>query len=103
MKTIDEVKAALRRTEKDWQRSQQALNWCGSSEIYGAAADHLDRLETKVREMEDACLFLWSELPAEQVKILDAYTPRLIEFLRHLHHSIEHEQAMVRVNVWADL
>ena len=53
------------------------------------------------RQLEDACLALWAELPAEQVRVLREESPALVEFLVHLHHSIEHEQAMTRVNVWS--
>ena len=55
-----------------------------------------------VRQLEDACLTIWQELPAEQVELLRQECPRLMDFLAHLHHSIDHEQAMVRVNVWAE-
>lgn len=54
------------------------------------------------RELEDAVLILWRELPAEQVATLADECPRLVDFLAHLHHDIEHEQAMVRRNVWAE-
>lgn len=54
------------------------------------------------RELEDAVLALWAEMPVEQVKMLRAEAPRLVEFCVHLHHSIEHEQAMVRRNCWAE-
>jgi hypothetical protein len=55
-----------------------------------------------VRQLEDAVLLLWAELPIEQTKLLRDETPRLMDFCAHLHHSIEHEQAMVRTNVWAE-
>jgi hypothetical protein len=55
-----------------------------------------------VRQLEDACLALWHELPTEQVLLLREEQPRLMDFLAHLHHSIEHEQAMVRQSVWAE-
>lgn len=55
-----------------------------------------------VRQLEDACLILWMVLPADDVAALRKETPRLADFLRHLHHSIEHEQAMVRQSVWAE-
>ena len=54
------------------------------------------------RELEDAVLLLWGELPAEQVHQLRLECPRLMDFCVHLHHSIEHEQAMVRRNVWTE-
>lgn len=55
-----------------------------------------------VRQLEDACLILWAELPAIETVALVTQEPALAEFLRHLHHSVEHQQAMVRVNVWAN-
>ena len=54
------------------------------------------------RQLEDACLALWHELPAEQVLQLREEMPRLMDFLAHLHHTIEHEQAMVRRSYWAE-
>lgn len=53
-----------------------------------------------VRQLEDACLALWGELPAHETRRLRQETPALADFLVHMHHSIEHEQAMVRENVW---
>lgn len=53
------------------------------------------------RMLEDAVSALWDELPVEQVKQLAREAPRLVEFIHHLHHSVEHEQAMVRRNYWA--
>lgn len=53
-----------------------------------------------VRQLEDAALALWAELPTPQVHLLERESPALVEFLGHLHHSIEHEQWMVRRNVW---
>ena len=55
-----------------------------------------------VRQLEDALLIVWGELPAEQTLLLRDEVPRLMDFIAHLHHSIEHEQAMVRRNVWAE-
>jgi hypothetical protein len=55
-----------------------------------------------VRQLEDATLMLWAELSIAETASLCAEMPRLAEFMAHLHHSIEHEQAMVRQNVWAD-
>jgi ABC-type proline/glycine betaine transport system substrate-binding protein len=55
-----------------------------------------------VRQLEDAVLALWAELPAEETKALSDECPRLMDFLTHLHHSIEHEQKMVRRNVWGE-
>lgn len=54
-----------------------------------------------VRQLEDAALILWAELPIEQTSLLRDETPQLADFMGHLHHRIEHEQAMVRVNVWS--
>lgn len=53
------------------------------------------------RPLVDAVLALWSEMPAEQVRVLREDALELVHFCQHLHHSIEHEQAMMRVNVWA--
>ena len=58
--------------------------------------------DAAVRQLEDALLIVWSELPAEQTLLLRDEVPRLMDFIAHLHHSIEHEQAMVRRNVWAE-
>lgn len=55
-----------------------------------------------MRQLEDACLILWAELPTEQTLLLRAEMPRLMDFMAHLHHSIEHVEAAVRRNVWAD-
>lgn len=55
-----------------------------------------------VRQLEDAAHTLWGELPFEQCELLHDEMPRLVEFLRHLHQKIGHEEAMVRVNVWAE-
>lgn len=41
-----------------------------------------------IRQLEDAALTLWAEVTPEQWSVL--------------HHSIEHEQAMVRRNVWGE-
>jgi hypothetical protein len=54
-----------------------------------------------VRQLEDACLILTAEMPAEQALLIRREVPALADFLGHLHHSIEHEQAMVRRNVWS--
>jgi hypothetical protein len=54
------------------------------------------------RQLEDALLALWAELPVEQVNLLRQEMPRLMDFCVHLHHSIEHEQAITRVNMWAE-
>lgn len=53
------------------------------------------------RQLEDAALALWAEMPSALVAFLKLESPALVEFLQHLHHSVEHEQAMVRRNVWA--
>ena len=65
------------------------------------AADEITRLELYVRQLEDACIVLYSELPSPEWVILTDETPQLAQFLIHLHHTIEHEQATVRLNVWA--
>lgn len=54
-----------------------------------------------VRQLEDAVLVLWAEMPTAEVLRLREDAPALVDFVRHLHHSIEHEQAMVRQNYWA--
>ena len=60
------------------------------------------QIDTYVRHLEDAVLALWAEMGVSETILLATDSPRLDQFLRHLHHSIEHEQAMVRVNVWAE-
>lgn len=55
-----------------------------------------------VRQLEDACEVLWAELPAEQVASLHDEAPRLVEFLRQIHHELSHEQVMTRRNVWSE-
>lgn len=54
-----------------------------------------------VRQLEDAALLLWAELPHDVTVELQHECPTLMNFMAHLHHFIEHEQAMTRVNVWA--
>jgi len=61
-----------------------------------------DAHEVDIRRLEDALLLVWGELPAEQSLELRRELPALMDFCAHLHHSIEHERAMVRRNVWAD-
>lgn len=56
-----------------------------------------------VRQLEDAVSSLWDELPVEQVKLLAREAPRLVDFIHHLHEHMEHEQAMVRRNVWSEV
>jgi hypothetical protein len=58
--------------------------------------------EQYIRQLEDAAHILWGEMPIEQCELLQQESPTLIEFLRHLHHQLGHEQAMVRKNVWAE-
>lgn len=53
------------------------------------------------RRLEDAVLALWAELPNEQVRLLRDEAPALVEYVGHLHHAIEHHEAMVRRNVWS--
>jgi hypothetical protein len=55
-----------------------------------------------IRQLEDAALTLWAELPAAEARELRAEMPHLMDFLGHLHQRVEHEQAMVRQNVWAE-
>lgn len=56
-----------------------------------------------IRQLEDACLVLWAELPAMETRTIRRECPALADFLGHLHDHIEHEQAMVRANVWASI
>lgn len=51
-----------------------------------------------VRQLEDACLALWQELPAPALKVLERDAPVLVDFLAHLHQTIQHEKT--RGNVW---
>lgn len=51
-----------------------------------------------MRQLEDACLALWQELPGPALKVLERDAPVLVDFLAHLHQSIQHEQT--RGNVW---
>lgn len=54
------------------------------------------------RQLEDACLALWERLtPADFVQLRKT-TPKLADFLAHLNHSLSHEEAMVRRNVWTE-
>jgi hypothetical protein len=53
------------------------------------------------RQLEDAVLALWHELDIDTSIRLRYESPRLMDFCAHLHHSIEHEQAMVRRSVWS--
>jgi hypothetical protein len=53
-----------------------------------------------VRRLEDALLILWAELPANETLTIREGLPELADFLGHLHDHIEHEQVMVRRNVW---
>ena len=52
------------------------------------------------RRLEDAVLVLWDALTVEQVREMRRECPALLDFCAHLHHAIEHEQAMVRTNTW---
>jgi hypothetical protein len=61
------------------------------------AAD--ERLEAQTRRLEDALLLLWHE--ADHAALRDEL-PELMDFCAHVHHSIEHEQAMVRRNSWLE-
>ncbi len=60
-------------------------------------------IDFKRRKLEDAVLTLWAELPAANAITLRSENPRLVEFCQHLHHSIEHQQAMMRTNYWAEV
>jgi hypothetical protein len=55
-----------------------------------------------VRQLEDACVILAGEMTFDQTRDLRAESPALLDFLRHVHETVEHEHAMVRRNVWAD-
>lgn len=55
-----------------------------------------------VRQLEDAALILWGEMPPKIAKELHDEVPRLVEFLVHLNHAVEHEQWAVRQNVWVE-
>lgn len=77
------------------------------TEIYGEALPVCEEhwwgnISRDRRKLEDAVLTLWAELPTNVVLTLRVEAPRLMEFCQHLHHSIEHEQAMVRTNYWAE-
>lgn len=75
----------------------------GSFDAVVGVAEQLESPRPEyVRHLEDAVLVLWHELHTDQVRLLREETPRLMEFCKHLHRSIEHEQAMVRVNVWGE-
>lgn len=63
----------------------------------------IQRLRAENERLQDAVLVLWAELPIQETKLCRQEMPRLAEFCAHLHHSIEHEQAMVRANYWAAL
>jgi hypothetical protein len=54
-----------------------------------------------VRQLEDACLALWDRMTSDQFIHLRRDLPDLADFLAHLNHSIPHEEAMVRRNVWS--
>lgn len=55
-----------------------------------------------VRQLEDALLVVWAELPPPASRLLRNEVPEMMDFCAHLHHSVEHEWAMVRRNVWTD-
>jgi hypothetical protein len=52
------------------------------------------------RQLEDACLFFWDRLTGDQFIKLRREAPALADFLAHLTHSMSHEEAMMRRNVW---
>jgi hypothetical protein len=56
----------------------------------------------EIQRLEDAVLILWGELSILQSQELRRELPRLMDFCVQLHHSVEHEQAMVRHNVWKE-
>jgi hypothetical protein len=64
-----------------------------------AAEANAERLEAQTRRLEDALLLLWHE--ADHAALRDEL-PELMDFCAHVHHSIEHEQAMVRRNSWLE-
>jgi hypothetical protein len=66
-----------------------------------ATARLADDMAAVIRRLEDAVLTLWAEMPVPETRDLADDNPALAEFCRHLHHSIEHEQTMVRRNTWA--
>lgn len=65
------------------------------------AARAARRKSDYLRRLEDAALILWEEMPVHEATLLRQDCPDLMDFLAHLHHAVEHEQAMTRVNVWA--
>lgn len=87
-----------------WNDQPSLCAECWANQRDEKPCDHARTVQRPgyVRQLEDACLVLWAELPPEQTKELRAEAPVLADFLAHLHHSVEHEQAMVRQNVWAD-
>jgi hypothetical protein len=62
-----------------------------------ALLDRLAAAEAQIRRLEDALLLLWHEV--DHAALRDEF-PELMDFCAHVHHSIEHEQAMVRRNSW---
>ena len=54
-----------------------------------------------VRQLEDACLILFDRLTPQEFVNLRKEIPGLADFVAHLNHSVTHEEAMVRRNVWA--
>jgi hypothetical protein len=55
-----------------------------------------------VRQLEDACLLLWERMDTPEFVKLRKEAPALADFLAHLRHSMSHEEAMVRRNLWAE-
>jgi hypothetical protein len=53
------------------------------------------------RQLEDACLWFWQGLSSDQFIRLRKEAPALADFLAHIQHSIPHEEAVVRRNVWS--
>jgi hypothetical protein len=55
-----------------------------------------------VPQLEDACMYLWEELPDTYVAVLKTEQPRLAAFVDHLEQKIAHEQRTMRVSVWEE-
>ena len=89
-----------------WQRAVDFLAQSGRQlrprhDLQGPTGSHHATPDDYVRQLEDAALILWGVLPTKDVLLLREENPELVEFLRHLHYSIDHVEAMVRKNVWA--
>lgn len=84
------------------ERNALRARMANLTDIAAAKEARLIALAGYVRQLEDACEVLWGELPVAEVRQLRHEAPALSDFLCHVHDSICHEEAMVRVNVWAD-